>query len=60
MKYALEAPSCGSRARPGRRVGLTAARYNASSPEDTQDGELAYARFPPAEPTRYRDGLLPT
>ena len=23
----------------------TAARYNASSPEDTQDGELAYARF---------------
>jgi len=37
----------------------TAARYNASSPEDTQDGELAYARFPPSRPTRYRDGLLP-
>jgi hypothetical protein len=37
----------------------TAARYNASSPEDTQDGELAYARFPPSQPTRYRDGLLP-
>jgi uncharacterized cupin superfamily protein len=37
----------------------TAARYNASSPEDTQDGALAYARFPPSRPTRYRDGLLP-
>ena len=37
----------------------TAARYNASSPEETQDGRLAYARFPPARPTRYRPGLLP-
>ena len=37
----------------------TAARYNASSPEDTQDFALAYARFPPPEPARYRDGLLP-
>jgi uncharacterized cupin superfamily protein len=37
----------------------TAARYNASSPEDTQDVELAYARFPPTQPTRYRDGFLP-
>jgi hypothetical protein len=37
----------------------TAARYNASSPEDTQDGALAYARFPLPRPTRYRDGLLP-
>ena len=37
----------------------TAARYNASSPEDTQDYALAYARFPPPEPARYRDGLLP-
>ena len=37
----------------------TAARYNASSPEDTQDGELAYAHFPPEQPTRYRQGLLP-
>jgi uncharacterized cupin superfamily protein len=37
----------------------TAARYNASSPEDTQDGELAYARFGTPRPTRYRDGLLP-
>jgi hypothetical protein len=23
------------------------------------DGELAYARFPPQQPTRYREGLLP-
>jgi hypothetical protein len=38
----------------------TAARYNASSPEDTQDGEVAYARFPPSQPSRHRDGLLPT
>lgn len=37
----------------------TAARYNASSPEDTQDTAVAYARFPPEQPTRYRDGLLP-
>ena len=36
-----------------------ARRYNASAPEDTQDNGLAYARFPPAQPTRYRDGLLP-
>jgi uncharacterized cupin superfamily protein len=38
----------------------TAARYNASSPEETQDGELAYTRFPPRQPTRYRDGSLPS
>jgi uncharacterized cupin superfamily protein len=37
----------------------TAARYNASSPEDTQDGSVAYGRFEPARPARYRDGLLP-
>jgi uncharacterized cupin superfamily protein len=37
----------------------TAARYNASSPEDTQDGNVAYARFAPPQATRYRDGLLP-
>jgi uncharacterized cupin superfamily protein len=37
----------------------TAARYNASSPEDTQDSALAHARFPPSRPTRYPDGLLP-
>jgi uncharacterized cupin superfamily protein len=37
----------------------TAARYNASSPEDTQDGAVAYARFPPSQATRYPEGLLP-
>lgn len=36
-----------------------AARYNASPPEDTQDDELAYARFPSPRPIRYRPGLLP-
>lgn len=37
----------------------TAARHNASSPEDTQDGDIADARFPPPRATRYPDGLLP-
>ena len=36
-----------------------AGRYNAASPEDTQDSDVAYARFAPSQPTRYRDGLLP-
>ena len=40
-------------------VDENAARYNASSPEDTQDGSVAYARFANPQPTRYRDGLLP-
>jgi uncharacterized cupin superfamily protein len=37
-----------------------AARYNAASPEDTQDGSIAYARFEPSRLTRYVDGLLPS
>jgi glyoxylate utilization-related uncharacterized protein len=37
----------------------TAARHNAGSPEETQDGAIAYARFAPPRATRYRDGLLP-
>jgi uncharacterized cupin superfamily protein len=37
----------------------TAAKYNASSPEDTQDNSIADARFPPPRTTRYREGLLP-
>jgi uncharacterized cupin superfamily protein len=37
----------------------TAARHNASSPEDTQDSEIADARFPPQRETRYPSGLLP-
>jgi len=36
-----------------------AGRHNASSPEDIQDGAVAYERFPPSRPARYRDGLLP-
>jgi uncharacterized cupin superfamily protein len=36
-----------------------AARYNASSPEETQDGNVAYARFPEPRSTRFRQGLLP-
>ena len=40
-------------------VDETAARYNASSPEETQDGGIAYEHFAPAEETRYRGGLLP-
>lgn len=38
----------------------TARRHNACPDEETQDGDIAYARFPPSQPTRYRDGLLPT
>jgi uncharacterized cupin superfamily protein len=38
----------------------TAARYNASPPEDTQDNSVAYGRFEPARPAPYRDGLLPS
>ena len=37
----------------------TAARYNASPPEDTQDNSVAYGRFEQRRPARYRDGLLP-
>ena len=36
-----------------------AARYNASSPEETQDGSVAYARFAPEQETRYPGRLLP-
>lgn len=37
-----------------------ARRHNACPDEETEDGNVAYARFAPARPTRYRDGLLPT
>jgi uncharacterized cupin superfamily protein len=40
-------------------VDETAARYNASSPQETQDGGIAYARFAPEQETRYPGGLLP-
>jgi uncharacterized cupin superfamily protein len=32
-----------------------ARRYNASSPEETQDTGVAYGRFPPVQATRYGD-----
>jgi uncharacterized cupin superfamily protein len=41
-------------------VDEAAARYNASPPEDTQDGTVAYARFTPSQPAPYREGLLPS
>jgi mannose-6-phosphate isomerase-like protein (cupin superfamily) len=37
----------------------TAAQHNAASPEDTQQGSVAYARFPTPHDTRYPGGLLP-
>jgi uncharacterized cupin superfamily protein len=36
-----------------------AARYGASSPEHTQDGDVAYAGWPATTPARYREGVLP-
>jgi uncharacterized cupin superfamily protein len=36
-----------------------ARRYNASSPEETQDGSVAYARFLPEQETAYPGALLP-
>ena len=38
----------------------TADRHNAASPEDTQDGSTAYARFREPTESRYQDGLLPS
>jgi len=40
-------------------VDETARRHDACPDEETQDGSVAYARFPPEQPTRYRDGWLP-
>jgi uncharacterized cupin superfamily protein len=40
-------------------VDESAARYSASSPEETQDGGIAYAGFGPSGETRYPGGLLP-
>jgi uncharacterized cupin superfamily protein len=37
-----------------------AERYNAASPEDTQDGSIAYARFEDPTATRFREGWLPS
>ncbi len=40
-------------------VDEVALRHGAGVEEETNDAELAYARFPESEPTRYRDGWLP-
>jgi uncharacterized cupin superfamily protein len=40
-------------------VDAAAERYGASAPEETQDGDLAYSRFPPSQAMPYRDGSLP-
>jgi uncharacterized cupin superfamily protein len=39
-------------------VDEAALRHGAGVEEETSDAELAYARFPKTEPTRYRDGWL--
>jgi uncharacterized cupin superfamily protein len=41
-------------------VDEVALRHGAGVEAQTSDPELAYARFPEPEPTRYRDGWLPT
>jgi quercetin dioxygenase-like cupin family protein len=39
-------------------VAEAAVRHGAGVEEETTDADVAYARFPEAEPTRYRDGWL--
>ena len=43
----------------GYPVNETAMRHDASSPEETNDSKVAYARFPARKTTRYQDGWLP-
>jgi uncharacterized cupin superfamily protein len=43
----------------GYHVDETAQRHNASSPEETNDAEVAYARFRTRVETGYREGWLP-
>lgn len=40
-------------------VDETAQRHGAGVERDTTDAEVAYARFPKGEPSRYREGWLP-
>jgi uncharacterized cupin superfamily protein len=40
-------------------VDEAAARHGACPDEETTDSAVAYARFEPSQPTRYRDGRLP-
>jgi hypothetical protein len=55
----------GARGRRERRrwgaytVNANALRHGAGVERETSSGSEAYARFPPSEPTRYRDGWLP-
>ena len=41
-------------------VDEVALRHYAGVEEETNDSEVAYARFPKSKPTRYRDGWLPS
>ena len=41
-------------------VDEAALRHGAGVEEETNDADVAYARFPDLEPTRYRDGWLPS
>ena len=43
----------------GYTVDEVALRHGAGAEEETSDADLAYARFPETQPTRYRDGWLP-
>jgi len=43
----------------GYPVSETAARHDASAEQETTEAREAYARFPPREPSAYRDGWLP-
>jgi hypothetical protein len=40
-------------------VDKAALRHGAGVEEETNDADVAYARFPESAPRRYRDGLLP-
>jgi uncharacterized cupin superfamily protein len=40
-------------------VDEVALRHGAGVEEETNDADVAYARFPESKPTRYRDGWLP-
>jgi uncharacterized cupin superfamily protein len=41
-------------------VDEVAHRHGVGVAEETSDSDVAYARFPPSQPTPYRDGLLPS
>jgi uncharacterized cupin superfamily protein len=43
----------------GYSVDDAALRHGAGVEQETTDAKQAYARFPPREPTRYREGWLP-